>query len=473
RRGGVDRPDHSERPARAAGIAGARAPDWEGVLWETIGHLQALIRMDTVNPPGNELGLARYLDDVLRGAGVDVTLLEPAPQRAAVVARIPGTGSGRPLLLLAHMDVVGVERDRWTANPFGGELLDGCVYGRGAIDDKGMLATNLQTMRLVQEHVVRAGGRLARDLVFVATSDEEAGGMWGIEWLARTHPALLEAEYALNEGGRIRLRDGRFHYCAVQCAEKVPNVVQVTAHGPAGHAAIPLPGNAVVRLARAVARIGAHAEPVHLTDVSRRFFTGLAAAWDDERQRAAMRDLAHPSPERAAAAAAVLCEEPNFAAVLRNGISPTMLAAGVRSNVIPAEASATMSVRLLPGESLDALVARLGSAIADDHVSITVVDRGADAPASSAESPMFAAIRDSVAALAPGLPVVPYLSTGATDSATLRRLGVQAFGLLPFPLALQDEERMHSHDERVPVKSLDFALRLMWEMVGRISVERE
>lgn len=455
------------RPAVGGGPASAGI-DWEGALWETIAHLQTLIRLDTVNPPGNEIGVARYLDDVLRGADIESTLLEPAPGRAALVGRIRGSGRARPLLLLAHMDVVGVERDKWKTNPFGGELLDGYLYGRGAIDDKGMLATNLETMLLVQRYVIEAGARLDRDLVFVATSDEEAGGVYGIDWLVEHHRDLLEAEYALNEGGRIRIREDAPQYAAVQCAEKVANVVRVTARGPGGHAAIPLPGNAVVRLARALVAIAAHTEPVVLTDVSRGFFAGLAEIWTDERQRAAMRDVASGDSARVASGAATLSHDPYFAAVLRNGISPTILSGGVRSNVIPTEASATMSVRTLPGEPLAVLLARLEAAVADDEVRLTVEGGGDDAPPSPVDSPMFHAIRDSVAALASGVPTVPYLSTGATDSARLRRIGVQAYGLLPFPLSQEDEDRMHSHDERVPVSSLAFGVRLSWEIVRRI-----
>jgi acetylornithine deacetylase/succinyl-diaminopimelate desuccinylase-like protein len=174
----------------------AEGIDWEGALWECISHLQALIRMDTVNPPGRELGVARYLDDVLRGAGIETTLLEPAPTRAALVAGLKSSGKGRPVLLLAHMDVVGVERARWTTIPFGGEILDGFLYGRGAIDDKGMLAVNLQTILLLNEHVVRAGGSLDRDVIFLATSDEEAGGEFGIDWVLQHHPALIDASCA-------------------------------------------------------------------------------------------------------------------------------------------------------------------------------------------------------------------------------------------------------------------------------------
>ena len=167
--------------------------DWEGALWECIAHLQALIRMDTVNPPGREMGVARYMDDVLRGAGIETTLLEPAPGRAVLAARLRGSGKHRPVMLLAHMDVVGVERERWSTNPFGGEILDGFVYGRGAIDDKGMLAVNLQTMLLLNQHVVKNGGTLDRDVVFLATSDEESGGEFGIDWVIARHPELVDA----------------------------------------------------------------------------------------------------------------------------------------------------------------------------------------------------------------------------------------------------------------------------------------
>jgi acetylornithine deacetylase/succinyl-diaminopimelate desuccinylase-like protein len=445
------------------------AIDWEGALWETIAHLQTLIRLDTVNPPGKEMGLARYLDDVLRGAGIATTLLEPAPGRAALVGRIAGSGGARPLLLLAHMDVVGVERDKWTTNPFGGELLDGCVYGRGAIDDKGMLAVNLQTMLLVQEHLVRAGTSLSRDLVFVATSDEEAGGVFGIDWLIANRGDLLDAEFALNEGGRIRAVDDRPLYAAVQCAEKVSHVVRMVARGPSGHASVPIPDNAVVRLGRAIAAVARHAEPVVLNDISRRFFAGLGTFWPDAALRAAMAGLASGEERRVASGARVLASVPHFDAVLRNGVSPTIVTGGVRANVIPAEATATLNVRTLPGESLDALVGRLARAVADDQVTFDVHRGGHDAPASPVDSPMFRAIADSVVALAPAVPVVPYLSTGATDSAPLRRLGVRAYGLLPFPLSQDDEDRMHGHDERVPVWSLSFGVRLSWEIVRRLT----
>ena len=446
------------------------AIDWEGTLWECISHLQALIRMDTVNPPGRELGVARYLDDVLRGAGIETTLLEPAPGRAALIGRLKGNGTQRPVMMMAHMDVVGVERERWTTNPFGGEILDGFVYGRGAIDDKGMLAVNLQTMLLLNEHVVRKGGTLDRDVIFLATSDEEAGGDFGIDWVIANYPAILEAEFALNEGGRLRQLNGSLAYAAIQCGEKVANVLRLTASGSPGHASIPIPNNAVVRLARAVAASAAHHEPVVMTDTSRSFFSGLATFWKEARVRTAMADIASDDPQRVESGAAVVSENPPFNAMIRNGIAPTMLSAGVRPNVIPAEASASLNVRLLPGQSLEDLVTRLRRSIDDDAVEVSIESRGEEGPPSPEDTPMFAAIRGAIAEMAPGVPAVPFLSTGATDSAPLRRAGVKAYGILPFPMTEEDEGRMHGHDERVSVASLAFAVRLSWLIFNRIAV---
>jgi len=442
---------------------------WERARAETVAHLQQLIRIDTTNPPGNELALAHYLHGVLSGAGVPVELMEPTPGRAALVARIAGDGTQRPLLLLAHMDVVGVERDGWTVDPFAGEIQDGYLYGRGAIDDKGMLAVNLVTMLLLQRHVVDGGGALTRDVVLVATSDEEAGGTWGIDWLSEHHPEHLDAEYALNEGGRIRIVGGRPRYVAVQTAEKVPNRIVLRAHGPGGHAAVPLRGSAVTRLGAALAAVGAHREPLVISPTTRTFFAELAPVWPDGDQARAMRDLVSENVRRMRRGAKLLERIPVFDAILRNGISATVVAAGVRDNVIPTEATARLDVRTLPGEHIDAVAERLARTIDDPAVAVEVVQRGRDAPICDHHSPMFLAIRAATRALDPHLAVVPYLSTGATDSARLRRRGVACYGVLPFPLTQEDEGRMHGHDERVPLASLEFGLRLVHDIVRRMA----
>ena len=443
--------------------------DWEAVLWETVAHLQALIRIDSVNPPGNEIGVGRYIDDVLRGAGIESQLMQPSRGRAAVCGRIRGTGRARPVLLLAHMDVVGVERDKWRTNPFGGEVLDGYVYGRGAIDDKGMLATNLEAMVVMQRAIAAGAPAPARDIVLVATSDEEAGGQFGIEWVRTHHPEWLDAEFALNEGGRVRIVDGRPLYCAIQCAEKVPHNVIVTARGPGGHAAVPHDGNAITRLARAVHAITQHIEPVALSDVTRGFFGRLATVWPDPSLRQAMAMITSPDARSAAQAAELLGAVPSFNAVLRNGISPTLISGGIRSNVIPTEASATLNIRVLPGASLEELIGRLRHAVGDPFVEFNAKPCGHDAPPSPVDSPMFLAIASAVRALDPNILPVPYLSTGATDSATLRSVGILSYGVLPFPLTQEDEDRMHGHDERVPVDALGFGVRLTHGILERIA----
>lgn len=446
-----------------------RTPDWNAAREETVQHLQRLIRMDTSNPPGNEMPVARYLESVLGAAGIETHLFEPAPGRAAFVARLAGTGAQRPVILLAHMDVVGVERAGWSVDPFGGVIEEGYLYGRGAIDDKGMLAANLETMLLLKRNVLDAGDSLRRDVIFVANSDEEAGGEWGMGWLVEHHPELIQAEFVLNEGGRTRIVHGKPLYVAVQNTEKVPFAVTVTARGPGGHAAIPLAGNAIARLGRALAAIGEHQEPVAIKPTTRAFFGQLGAVWPDPTVGRAMIDVASGNAERVAAGAKVLSLIPVFNAIIRNGISPTLISGGVRSNVIPTEATATLNVRNLPGESIEAVVTRLTQTVNDELVEITVTGRGVDAPVSSFETPMFTAIAQTVTEIDPAMVTVPYLSTGATDSARLRVLGMQAYGILPFPMVQEDEDRMHGNDERVPLTSLEFGTKLIYGAILRVT----
>jgi acetylornithine deacetylase/succinyl-diaminopimelate desuccinylase-like protein len=423
--------------------------EWEGALWDTVAHLQALIRLDTVNPPGDEIRVARYLDDVLRGAHIETTLLEPAPGRGAVIGRIPGSGGARPVLLMAHMDVVPVEREKWTT--------------------KGMLATNLQTMLLAQRFAEATATQPDRDIVFLATSDEEAGGTFGIDWVLEHHRDLVRAGVALNEGGRIRLLDGRPVYCAIQCAEKVPYNVVMTAIGTGGHASVPHRGNAIARLARALARIEAHEEPVTLDDVSRGFFAGLARVWPDAAIARAMGDVASTDPKQRALGARALSALPAFDAVLRNGISPTLISGGIKSNVIPTEAKVTLNIRLLPRATIEELLARLRGVVDDTEVRFEVLSTGDDAPPSPLNGEGYRAICDALAALDPSILPVPYLGTGATDSAPLRQAGTHCYGLLPFPMEQGDEDRMHGHDERVSVNALGFGVRFTCGIVQRLA----
>jgi acetylornithine deacetylase/succinyl-diaminopimelate desuccinylase-like protein len=443
--------------------------DWNSAHAETITHLQALIRFNTTNPPGNELPLARYLADVLRAAEIETQLLEPAPMRGAVVARLRGDGRDAPVLLMAHMDVVGVEAEHWSVNPFAGEIRDGFLYGRGAIDDKGMLASNLMTMLLLAREVAARRIHLRRDVIFAATSDEEVADEWGMGWLIDNHPESIRAEFALNEGGRTRVLDGTPLYLAVQTAEKVAHVVRLTAHGPGGHASVPLEGNAVARLARAIATIHDNPLPVKLLPTTREFFRELSPVWPVPAERAAMADLGSGDAGRVERGELVLRDIPMLDALLRTTVSPTMLQGGVAPNVIPTEASATLNIRTLPGDPIDDVVAALARIVGDPLLDFTIVERGEESPLCEFSSPMFRAIAEATRALNPDLAVVPFLGTGATDSARMRRWGVQAFGVLPFPMEQSDEERMHANDERIPLDSLHFGTQLIYGAILRVA----
>jgi acetylornithine deacetylase/succinyl-diaminopimelate desuccinylase-like protein len=436
---------------------------------ETVAVLQRLIQFDTTNPPGNELPLAQWIHGTFTAEGIESQVLVSAPNRGIVIARIRGEGSVRPVMLLAHMDVVGVERDKWSHDPFGGVVEDGYLYGRGAIDDKGMLAANMMAMLVIHRDVVARRLKLGRDILFVATSDEEAGGAAGLQWLVNNRRDLLEAEYAINEGGRTRVLAGGKRYLAIQIAEKVSHMVTITARGPAGHAAVPRDGNAIFTLASALAKLAQYSEPISLTEATRRFFGELAAIWTDDRESTAMRAIAAGADQQIEEAGAVLSANPVFNAVLRNTITPTFLGGGVRGNVIPAEVSVGLNVRTLPGHSIDDIVSRLKRVVAAENVEMTASTGGVDGPASDPDSPMFAALARAAKELDPEMAVVPYLGTGATESAQLRSLGIEAYGLLPFPMVPADEERMHGHDERVPIASLHFGTRLISESVRRVA----
>ena len=209
-------------------------PDRLSVEAETIAVLQRLIQFDTTNPPGNELPLAQWIHELFAAEGIESQVIVSAPNRGFVIARIRGAGKVRPVMLLAHMDVVGVERDKWSHDPFGGVVVDGYLYGRGAIDNKGMLAANIMAMLVINRDVLANKLKLGRDILFMATSDEEAGGADGLAWLVKNHRDLLDAEFAINEGGRTRVLPGGKRYFAIQIAEKVSHTVTVTARGPAG-----------------------------------------------------------------------------------------------------------------------------------------------------------------------------------------------------------------------------------------------
>jgi acetylornithine deacetylase/succinyl-diaminopimelate desuccinylase-like protein len=434
---------------------------------EATGWLTDLIKINTTNPPGNEEAAAKYIAAILQKEGIAAEVLPLTPGRSALVARLKSSAFADPskaLLLVAHMDVVGVERAKWTVDPFGAVPKDGYIYGRGAVDDKGMLAANLAAFIALK----RANARLNRDVIFLATASEEGHGDASISSLVAKYWDKIAAKYAINEGGNVYVKNGKVQYVAVQASEKVAINVTVTVKGTSGHASIPLKDNPVTHLAAAVEKIGNYAAPVHLTTIVRRYFEGIAPLQDDEISKW-IRSI--DTPDRGEHATRVLADaNPMWNAMMRDTISPTMLTAGVRANVIPSEATATLNIRLLPGNTITTLLAALNKIVNDPQVKLEVQpDGGLAAPDSSLESDFYAAIVKASAEEFGGAPVLPYQSTWATDSSQLRLHNVQSFGLVPFPLTEEDIKRMHAEDERIPAAAFAKGVKLMARLVGEFA----
>ncbi len=431
-------------------------------------HLEALIAIDTQNPPGNELAAARYFEGVLKGlTGVETRVIPVADGRANIVARLRATRpTARPILVMGHMDTVGADPAKWTSPPLSATERDGYLYGRGAIDDKGMLAATIAA--LAQLAPRRAA--LARDIVFLGTADEETGGN-GIARLLEQHfDRIKDVEFALNEGGRIRVAGTRVQSINVQVTEKLPYTVRAVATGPSGHGSVPLPDNALAALARALSRVHAWQAPVRLNVVTREYFKRLATIEADAAVRRAMEALAASAPGPAgpvaAAAADVLSRNPMHNAVLRTGVALTMLSAGIRSNVIPSDATATLNVRVLPGEDIRDVVAELARVGGEPNVTFTLDGTPETAPPiSPIDSPLFRAMEAAGRAMAPGAVAIPFMSTGATDGALLRARGIPTYGILPMPITADDELRMHGDNERVPVRSIGWAAEYLYRVL--------
>jgi acetylornithine deacetylase/succinyl-diaminopimelate desuccinylase-like protein len=358
-----------------------------------------------------------------------------------------------------------VDRPRWTVDPFGGVLKDGYLYGRGAVDDKGMLAANLAAFISLK----RANARLNRDVIFLATCDEEAFGDASIKVLIAKNWDKFAAGFAINEGGVVIEKNGKVLYTAVQASEKVTYNVDVVARGTSGHASIPLKDNPVAHLAAAIDKIANYSAPVHFTAVTRRYFEGIAPLEDDELAKW-IRSL--DTADRGEHAARVISDaNPAWNAMLRDTISPTMLNAGVRANVIPAEARATLNIRLLPGDTIDVLLSQLNKLVNDPEIKLEVQQNaGLAAPTSSLENDFYNSIVKATAQEFGGAPVLPYQSTWGTDSAQLRLHNVQAYGLVPFPLTEDDLKRMHGNDERIPIAAFSKGVNLMVRIVNDFAV---
>lgn len=457
----------AQAPAQAVSSSG---PDISQIASDAIGWLQGLIRIDTTNPPGNEIVAAKYIATILERDGIHSEIFETAPGRGFLVARLSSSAMpdpSRALLLMGHLDVVGVDKSKWTADPFGGVMQDGYLYGRGAIDDKAMTIANVAVLVALK----RSGARLNRDVILLAEGDEEAGGLQGMEVAVEKHWDKIAAGYAINEGGRVVLKDGKIQYVGVQASEKVMVNVDVIATGTSGHGSVPRSDNAVVHLAAAIAKIGSYESPVQFNSVTRGYFEGLAATQDEENAKW-IRALG-TSDRGEHAARWVSSANPSWNSMLRDTIAPTMLRAGIRQNVVPSEARGVLNIRLLPGNMIEPLLAKLQQLVSDPQIRFEVEPgAGESAPSSSLTSDLYDTITRVAGREFPSAPVLPYMSTGATDSMYLRMRSVQAYGLLPFPLTEEDALRMHADNERIPVDSFRKGLDFLYAIVNDFAVAK-
>ncbi len=499
-------------PAQDAfAVAAPALPGWHRAeaADQALTYLSELIAINSTNaqqpdpasprPNGNELAVARWFVQVMsdafgEGAVVEelapfcadggsagharstwpgrfqIDVLESAPGRANLIARlIAGAPAARPVLVMGHMDVVGANLSAWSTPPFEPTIVDGLIHGRGAIDCKGPLACELTAFLALAER----RDQLTRDVIMLATAGEEGGPSVGIDWVLEHHRQLLgDPEFALNEGGRVRLVGERVESINIQTTEKLAYNVIATATGPSGHGSVPLPDNALAALARAVAAVHLWRAPASLDQTTRTFFSRRAELEDDPALARAMKLVADPETAQALWAHAVdtLSAEPPFNAILRAGQSLTLLNGGFRTNVIPSSGTATFNLRVLPQDDVTALVAAMNRAGHEPSVRFALDGEPRVAPPPSPlDTELYLAMERAGEDMVPGVAVIPFLSTGATDGAALRALGIPTYGILPIPLVMEDELRMHGDNERAPVAGLGWAAEYIYRVLSGVT----
>ncbi len=449
---------------------GARSIDWQAVGEETVARLRDLLRLDTRNPPGNETRAAEYLRALFEGEGIPGEIVGPSADRGTFIARLQGDGSAPPLLLMSHTDVVAVDPEKWTHDPFSGDVADGFIYGRGALDMKQMVAMEAMTMLLLK----RAGVPLKRDVIYMAAADEECGGHAGAGWVVEHCPEKIRAEYALNEGGGSGQEMLGARYYPVQTAEKGTVRFRIRTFGRPGHGSVPHNENAILKLAAILASFTPNLLPVHFTTTLRGYIAGIAATQPPDVAQALQAVL----EDEASADAAVdrlpieATLKQRMHAMLRNTITPTMLQAGSQINVIPSEADAFVDGRHLPGWTPEMFLEELRAHVPAD-AEITLLDPSTPLEA-DLESPLYSAITAVLREHDPQATAIPFLLTGGTDAKAVTRLGTKVYGFIPGLYAGEGEgRRVHSHDERIAVRSLQWGVRVLYEVVARFAGAEE
>jgi acetylornithine deacetylase/succinyl-diaminopimelate desuccinylase-like protein len=447
----------------------AQSPDFTKLNDEAMRHFQALVQLDTTNPPGNETRVAEYVKKVLEAEGIPVTLAAKDPARANVIARLKGNGSKRPLLIMGHSDTVQIDPAKWTFGPFSATRNGGYVYGRGSLDDKPDVLAGMMTMLLLK----RGNVKLDRDVIFAVEVGEEASTGPGIEYLVNERWDDMNAEFCLAEGGGVRRQGGQTKFAVVQTTEKQPRAARLISHGPSGHGSRPLRTNAILHLSSAIEKVALWDPPMRLNDTTRHYFEKLSTVSTPE-ESARFRGLL--DPEKAPAIRTYLAEnDPGTYSMLHTSISPNIIKAGFQVNVIPSEAEATLDIRALPDENITEFYDMMRKVINDPTIELVPESRNQrpGAAPSRLDSDAYKSIEASYQKVY-GVITVPMMSTGATDMAFLRAKGMNCYGVG----VMSDTEDAakgfgaHSDQERVLEEAVYKHLQFMWNAVTGIAASK-
>ncbi len=440
--------------------------------WDSVARdvFKELIEINSEDSDGSTLKVAEAMAARLKAAGFpdsDVVVLSNAPRKGNIVARLHGRNTGKkPILLLSHIDVVEAKPADWTLPPFQFIEKDGTFYGRGVSDNKDDAAIDLTIlMRLKAE-----GYSPDRDIIMAATTDEEGGGANGAGWLMREHRDLIDAEFAFNEGGGGRLRDTVKVSHDVQASEKKVQTFYLESFNPGGHSSVPRPDNAITELAAALVKVTPSIFPVHLNDVTRAYFTRLAPTLksEDPGMAAAMTAIvANPGD---AMAAATLSADPRYNSQLRTTCVATMLEGGHASNALPQRARATINCRVLPDETAESVKGVLERVVADTGVHVTARGSARNSPPSPLTPALMAQIERITNELWPGVPVIPTMSTGATDGVSLRLGGIATYGVAG---QFYGETNAHGMNEHIPVRAFYESLEFMYRLVRSVTGDKK
>ncbi len=429
---------------------------------EAVAWLQSYLRVDTINPPGNEAAGVQFFKTILDREGIPYDTVESAPGRGNIWARLEG-GSEPALMLLHHMDVVPANKASWLTDPLSGEIKDGYVYGRGALDTKSSGILHLAAF--VALH--RSKTALNRDVIFLATADEEAGGFFGVGWLVKNRPELFKGVgYVINEGGEGRVQGGRTQF-GIEVTQKVPYWLHLTARGQPGHGSTPRPTSSVTTLIAGLERLRLHQFKARIVPAVATYFKGIASAASPQwRERFADIATAIQTP---GVVAELQRDDPALHTLVRNTCSITRLGGSAKINVVPPEAWAEIDCRLLPDEDPKLFLAELGRVLGEDIQVETIM--GFTPAVSSADTELYSVLQSVCRQHFPDAPVVPSVLGGFTDSHFVRDLGITAYGFTPVVIPFEDAATIHGNNERISVENVRRGVTMMLEIARRVAAK--